>query len=114
MDAPEPAAPDAETIDTEPVVQVLGSDPWMRFDVWAQRAWEAADSAIQISREGDPMSESMDSRVIASLNAAQLAKDFASMVNPLAAVLSSSRSESVPSAGQTQAIMAMLLDDDEG
>lgn len=101
--------------DDSPVAQVLGSDPWMRFDIWSGRAWEATDRATSLAIENVNTygNDAVDGRVMALFHAAQIAKEFSDMVNPLAAVAFSGSSGTVPSAGQAQAIMAMLLDDDD-
>lgn len=115
MDAPEQMTTDTDEVEEADVVgRLFGLDPWMRFDLWSNRAWEAAESAIKIAKEnGDPLAESMDSRVITALNAAQLAKEFAEMVNPFAAAASGVQTQATPSESQAYAIMSMLLDDED-
>jgi hypothetical protein len=111
---PTPAeAPESEVEGTEAVVQLLGADPWMRFDVWANRAWEAADSAVKVCiASGEPLNDDMDNRVMALFHAAQIAKEFSEMVNPLYAVANGNRTSTVSSDRQAQAIMALLLEED--
>lgn len=70
-------------------VRLLGADPWMRFDLWSSRAWDAAEKAATVAAEiGAPMNsnDDLDPRVITLFHAVTTAKDFAAMTNPLFAV----------------------------
>jgi hypothetical protein len=102
--------------ETDLVAQLLGSDPWMRFDLWATRAWEATERAMNTAGDGAGMlsENGLDHRVLAMFHAAQIAKEFAEMVNPLFAATQGSRPSSALSDIQAQAIMSMVLDDDDG
>lgn len=108
-----PAAP--EKAETELVAQLLGTDPWMRFDVWSSRAWEATETALRIASEsgGAMGDDGMDSRILASFHAAQIAKEFSEMVNPLYAATCGEHSVSLPSESQARAIMSLVIDDDD-
>lgn len=109
-------ASEPEVAETEAVVQVLGMDPWMRFDLWAARAWDSTEGAIGLALgNGDGFGDSLDGRVMALFHSAQIAKEFAEMVNPLCAVVNAGggRRMPVPSDRRAQEIMAMLLEDDE-
>lgn len=89
MDAT-PNQPNVEAMGVEAVEPLLGSDPWMRFDMWANRAWEASEKAIDTALEiggSDRPDDSVDDRVVAMFHAAGIAKEFARMVNPLDAPL---------------------------
>ena len=68
------------------VVRVLGSDPWLRFDLWAGRAWEATEAAVKAARELDSSADSLSPLIITLFNSAQVAKDIAELVNPIDAV----------------------------
>lgn len=105
-----PSVPEQET---ELVAQLLGSDPWMRFDLWAGRAWESATHAMNLAEDGVGSSDEVDGRVLAAFHAAQIAKDFAEMVNPLFAATENSRSGALPTDQQARAIMSLVLDDDD-
>jgi hypothetical protein len=116
MASPDNVIPvESEKVEAELIAQLLGSDPWMRFDLWANRAWEATELAMSIAadRSSSMSEDSIDSRILASFHAAQIAKDFAEMVNPLFAAAEGSRSGSLPSAAQAQAILSMVLDDED-
>lgn len=99
---------------TELVAELLGSDPWLRFDLWSGRAWQATESAIDIATNGSMVisDDGLDQRVVALFHAAQIAKDFSEMVNPLFAATQDSRPAAPTSDAQARAIMGMLLDDD--
>lgn len=116
-DASVEAIEPSEASDTEAMAQVLGLDPWMRFDVWATRAWEAADAAVSfaISNGQDHPEEALDGRVFALFHAAQVAKEFAEMLNPLRAVVGASggRRISIPSDPHERAIVGLLQDDED-
>lgn len=74
----------------EIVMRMLGNDPWMRYDLWASRAWEAAEKASALALSSAPPISSddvvFDPRVAALFHSAEVAKEFAEMVNPLTAV----------------------------
>lgn len=104
-----------EKAETELVAQLLGSDPWMRFDVWANRSWEAAEQAMRLAADGQAIitEDAMDGRVLAAFHAAQIAKEFAEMVNPLFAAAHSEHVSLISSDSQARAIMSLVLDDDD-
>lgn len=105
---------EVENVETELVAQLLGTDPWMRFDVWSARAWDAAEKAVSIAEGVSAGSDDgMDGRVLAAFHASQIAKDFAEMVNPLFAATCDSRSSTLPSDAQARAIMSLVMDDDD-
>lgn len=101
--------------ESEAVVRLLGNDPWMRFDVWASRAWEASERAIAISMEaGAPISSDdsfFDPRVGALFHAASIAKEFAEMVNPVLAVSGIEPSYRRNSSGSEELILDMVVSD---
>lgn len=74
--------------ESEATLLLLGGDPWIRFDQWAAKAWEAATKAAEIAASNSQMSsdDTLDGRVMTLFHASQLAKEFAEMVNPLMAV----------------------------
>ncbi len=75
---------DSSVPEADVVMPTLGADEFMRFDLWAERSWGAAQAAVEIaidSGEG-AFEPAMDSRVIALMNAARVAQDFAAMTNP--------------------------------
>lgn len=77
------------TPQVDPMMQLLGSDPWMRFDLWSARAWDASEKAINVAAESDSsvnMDSGLDTRIITLFQASELAKEFAAVVNPLFAM----------------------------
>lgn len=71
------------TPEQEVELPALDVDPWMRFDMWAGRSWEASDQAVKIALERTtPSDDVVDDRIIALFHAASVAKEFASMTNP--------------------------------
>lgn len=79
--------------EAEVLMRMLGTDPWMRYDLWAARAWEAAEKASALAlSSGPPMSSDdvvFDPRVAALFHSAEIAKEFSEMVNPLTAIAGS-------------------------
>lgn len=70
-------------------VRILGADPWMRFDLWATRAWESAEAAAALAAaNGAPVNpdDDLDHRIVTLFHSAAVAKGFAEMVNPLLAI----------------------------
>lgn len=66
-------------------LRVLGPDPWVRFDLWASRAWDAAERASDLAMvNGPPVNadDDLDHRIVALFHSAAVAKGFAEMVNP--------------------------------
>ena len=108
------AAP--HTSEPETALHILGADPWMRFDLWANRAWEAAGRAADLAMvNGAPVNpdDDLDHRVVTLFHSAAVAKEFAEMTNPLLAV-----SDVVSSAGPRAAQRAdisldMIMDTEE-
>lgn len=101
-------------VETELLAQLLGSDPWARFDVWSGRAWEAAETAMRIAADGSMADDGMDGRVLASFHAAQICKEFSEMVNPLFAVAHAPHSTALPSDVEARdIIMSIMMDDDD-
>ena len=101
---------------TEPdtVVQLLGADPWLRFDLWAGRAWDAAEKAAAVATEiGSPIStnDDLDHRVVALFHSTGLAKDFAAMVNPLFACTGHTQSVKIDEAEDLE--ISMLIDNED-
>lgn len=72
------------------VAKLLGADPWMRFDMWSARAWEAIERGVDFaianysSLQSDHM---LDPRVAAIFHSAGVAQEFATFVNPLQVVV---------------------------
>lgn len=89
----------------------LATDQWMRFDLWSARAWEATQYAVKIISESGHYDGPLDNRAVASFCAAQTAQEFATMVNPMASP--SGATVSTLSDAQAQAILAMVLDDED-
>lgn len=98
---------------SEPEELDLGVDPWMRFDMWANRSWatvmRAADVAIE---NGATNEENIDHRVMALFHAAQLAKEFAEMVNPNGTESEAAQAEA-EMVMSPEMIAEFLADDDE-
>lgn len=82
------AAKKGEASQANATLRLLGTDPWVRFDMWAGRAWEMAERASEFSiANGAPSYETgIDPRVAALFHTAEFAKEVAEMVNPLLAV----------------------------
>jgi hypothetical protein len=76
--------------EAEVVLRLMSSDPWFRFDMWSARAWEAAEKASALALSSAPPISSddvvFDPRVAALFHSAEVAKEFAEMVSPIAAV----------------------------
>lgn len=87
-----------------------GTDEWMRFDLWSARSWEATQNAVKVINESGPYEGPLDNRAVVSFCAAQTAQEFAEMVNPLGP---GATAQAQLSDSQTQAILAMVLDDDD-
>lgn len=97
---PDPVAPreggdvGGASVDQATALVLLGSDPWSRFDLWAQRAWELAERAIDAAKDegernaGLQLSEEVryDPRAQNLLDAARLCSDLAQAVCPLGAL----------------------------
>jgi hypothetical protein len=102
--------------EAEIAVNLLGSDPWMRFDLWATRAWEAAERANTLALEASaPISSEdavFDPRVGALFHAAEVAKEFASMVNPLMAAIGGEFSDEEPSVGVHEIFTSTIPEDE--
>lgn len=60
----------------------LDVDPWMRFDLWASRAWDVAQKATETAVSNGAHTGDTDERVLAFFHAAQIAYQFAQMVKP--------------------------------
>lgn len=104
------------TPEADPVMPSLDVDVWMRFDLWSTRAWESAQRAVDTAMaSGDSAFEpAMDSRVIALLNAAQTAKEFAAMTNPLfAAANGQTGGNAEPHHCDAHEMLLMMLDEEE-
>lgn len=99
----------------EDATSLLGVDPWMRFDMWCARSWEMAQKATETVVSLGPHTNDTDERVLALFHAAQLAKEFAEMLNPLAVVNKSQpQKQSEPELViMTPDMIAEILDDDE-
>lgn len=106
--------------ESEATMLLLGGDPWIRFDLWAARSWETTTKAIEIAvGNGPPMGsdDSTDNRVMALFHAAQVAKDFAEMVNPLTAVAGLEPEEEPQNTAMLispEMLAEILSDDDDG
>lgn len=103
--------PPTEEVETDAVAYVLGKDPWMRFDLWANRAWESTSGALNIVLNGDP--DSVDGRAMALFHAAQIAKEFSLMVNPLSAVANGGGTVTTSADSEARAILAMIMEEDD-
>jgi hypothetical protein len=71
------------TNESEDEMLPLDVDPWMRFDMWCNRAWEMTQKATEVVMEIGPHTSDTDERVLALFHAAQVSKEFAQMLNPL-------------------------------
>lgn len=71
------------TNESEDEMLPLDVDPWMRFDMWCNRAWEMTQKATEVALEIGPHTNDTDERVLALFHAAQLSHSFAQMLNPL-------------------------------
>ena len=83
-----PAQPSNGASEADAVVRILGTDPWMRFDLWSSRAWDAAQGAVAVATANGPTINSdddLDHRIITLFHAAAVAKEFADMVSPIQA-----------------------------
>lgn len=104
---------------SDPAVSILGSDPWMRFDLWSSRAWEAASEATRIAIESGPPNGSedvTDGRIMALFYSAQLAREISESVNPMSAVAvagQESESEAEVIVVTQEMLDNLLADDDE-
>lgn len=84
----------AATVDRATALVLLGSDPWGRFDLWSQRAWELAEKAIAAAGEEGTRNAGLslaseatyDPRASTQLDAAKMCADIAQAVCPLAAL----------------------------
>ena len=98
----------------EEINLLLGSDPWLRFDVWTSRLWGSVENAMNfaMASDGGPMSPVVQ----ASFCAAQFAQEVAEMVNPLSASANDARrSDTAPLSVPLEVIMDLIADDgDEG
>lgn len=88
----ESAPLDGGQVDKATALVLLGSDPWARFDLWALRAWELANRAVEAAtQEGGRNTQvslgeevRYDPRASTLTDAARLACDLAQAVCPLA------------------------------
>jgi hypothetical protein len=104
------------TTETEATMSLLGGDPWIRFDMWASRSWEVAVKATELAISNGPSmssDDSVDGRVMALFHAAQLAKEFAEMVNPLVAVAGLEQEEETEMMIMTPEMVAEILSDND-
>lgn len=100
--------------DAEVVIRILGADPWIRFDMWSARAWQSSQGAIAVTAANGPninSDENMDSRAVAMFHAANVAKEFADMVNPLTAICSSDVSSYFGAVTPSDLSLDMIVDD---
>lgn len=107
--------PTSPVTEMDTAVWPLGSDPFMRFDVWAARAWEAAQEAVKVAAASDPavnLDAGIDTRIVTLFHASDLAKEFAAMTNPLFAA-GPGGGEGGAAVGAVEADISMLLDDDD-
>lgn len=94
-------------------VRVLGADPWMRFDLWATRAWESAEAAAALAAaNGAPVNpdDDLDHRIVTLFHSAAVAKGFAEMVNPLIAVTDIGCDDDSHTAKRTNIVPDMAAD----
>ncbi len=106
--------PQADQVATEPVEPLFGSDPWMRFDMWAGRAWEASQDAIVFAKElGDRPDDAVDDRVVAMFHAAGIASGFAKLVNPADSLSVSREGYDYGSPERTEFVLGLLPDTEE-
>jgi len=102
--------------ESEATMVLLGGDPWMRFDLWASRSWDSAVKATEIAISNGPSMSSddnVDGRAMALFHAAQLAREFAEMVNPLAAVSGLEPEDDEEVIVMTPEMISELLSDDD-
>lgn len=102
--------------ESEAVIRLLGSDPWMRWDVWANRAWDAAERAAVLAAESGPTinpDEGLDHRIITLFHAAELAKTFAEMINPIMAVQGFDCQDDFAPDNQPEMTINMVINNEE-
>lgn len=98
----------------EPEDAVFDGDPWMRFDLWSGRVWSCVASGLNFALENPSEGGMMRTEVQASFCAAQFAQEMAQMVNPLASSPGGApRSVSAPSGIPVQAILDLIIDEDD-
>ncbi len=97
-------------------MQILGADAWARFDVWAGRAWDAAERAADLAMVSGPPAnadDDLDHRLVVLFHSTSVARDFAAMTNPLAVVSSMEHTKDCDAAGISEREIAMLIDEEE-
>lgn len=102
----------------EPSVElhVLGTDPWVRFDLWSSRAWDAAERAADLAMvNGPPVNadDDLDHRIVALFHSAAVAKEFAEMTNPLIAVTDVRLEGGSNGTGRSDLPLDMIVDTEE-
>lgn len=103
-------------LESDSVAQLLGEDPWLRFDMWSARSWEMAERAVRSATESGPMPSSddgMDARIVSLFHAAQVAKEFAEMVNPLSIIPGAEFGRDDYAGNMTIRAMGMITDTDD-
>ena len=122
MDTPEDTTPTDEFLSASlgereeegTASRVIGKDPWMRFDMWASRSWESADTALSLALTSDSlMDETINGRIVALFHASQIAKEFAEMTNPLMAVSPDDLDGCSSSKRGKEAVVRVMLDGDD-
>jgi hypothetical protein len=91
--------------EAEVVMRMLGTDPWMRFDLWANRAWEVAEKANELALHSAPP--------ISSDDAVFDPRVFAEMVNPLVAISGAGFGYDVEPVEEPSVIFTMVAEAEE-
>ena len=107
---------DSPASDSTVESRVLGADPWVRFDLWSSRAWDAAERASDLAMvNGPPVNadDDLDHRIVALFHATAVAKEFAEMTNPLIAVTDVRFEGGSGKAGRSDLSLDMIVDTEE-
>jgi hypothetical protein len=99
--------------EADAVVRILGTDPWMRFDLWSNRAWEAAQGAVAVATANGPTintDDDLDHRIITLFHAASVAKEFADMVSPIQAASGTKGSSDTSKESLSDITLDMIID----
>lgn len=99
------------------LLRMLGTDPWMRYDLFAARAWDAAEKATQLALStGPPISSDdvvFDPRVAALFHAAEVAKELSEAVNPLTAISGAEFGEDLEASQEREVIFEMEVEPED-
>ena len=103
--------------EAEVIMRMLGTDPWMRFYLWAARAWEAAEKANELALATAPPISSddamFDPRVAALFHASEIAKEFSQMTNPLTALGGAEFGYDVEPSEENDFAITMLVENED-